>query len=349
MTSTSQIPLRSNISIIVPVYNSQETLKATLDSLVDQSLKNIEIICINDGSADKSGKILNKYHKEYPQIKVVTTENQGPFSARSKGIELACGEYIGFCDADDTVDLRMYEKLYKTAHDSGSEMALCAFYRKDETNILSVEMNRNAGEFDVNYDSGWLISLNTAVWNKIIRADIAKNHLELALNPRISEDALFLLSIYPNIKKISFLSEPLYNYYINNSNAMTSVSLTDIEVIIESWKEGRSYLLQKSKESFLEVFDLAAFIHLGISIPLVLIKSNSKEFKSCTRLLNKALDSYFPKYKNNRFFSLSYILKNRSFMLLPFFAYISKKWRILMPLLKIYNQITLKLGKDLKW
>lgn len=349
MTSASQIPLQSNISIIVPVHNSQETLKATLDSLVEQSLKNIEIICVNDGSTDKSGAILNEYHKRYPQVKVINTENQGPFSARSKGVELAHGEYIGFCDADDTVDPRMYEKLYKTAHDSGSEMALCAFYRKDETNILSVEMNRNSGEFDVNYDSGWLISLNTAVWNKIIRADIAKSHLELALNPRISEDALFLLSIYPNIKRISFLSEPLYNYYVNNSNAMTSVSLTDIEVIIKSWEEGRSYLLRKSKDSFLEVFDLAAFVHLGISIPLVLIKSNSKEFKSCTRLLNKALDSYFPKYKKNRFFSLSYILKNKSFMLLPFFAYLSKRGHMLIPLLKIYNQITLKLGKDLKW
>lgn len=349
MTSTSQIPLQSDISIIVPVYNSQETLKATLDSLVKQSLKNIEIICVNDGSTDNSEEILNNYHKRYPQVKVVNTENQGPFSARSKGIELARGEYIGFCDADDTVDPRMFEKLYKTAHNSDSGMALCAFYRKDKANILSVEMNRNVGKFDVSYDSGWLASLNTAVWNKIIRTDIAKNHLELALNPRISEDALFLLSIYPNIKKISFLSEPLYNYYVNNSNAMTSVSLTDIEVIIESWKEGRSYLLQKSKESFLDVFDLAAFIHLGISIPLVLIKSNSKEFKSCIRLLNKALESYFPKYKKNRFFSLSYILKNKSFMLLPFFAYLSKRGHILMPLLKIYNQITLKLGRDLKW
>lgn len=349
MISTSQIPLRSSVSIIVPIYNSQETLKATLDSLVEQSLKNIEIICVNDGSTDNSGKILNEYYKRCPQIKIVNTENQGPFSARSKGIELAHGEYIGFCDADDTVDPRMYEKLYKVAHDSDSEMALCAFHRKSETNVLSTEMNRNIGEFNIDCNSGWLISLNTAVWNKIIRADIAKSHLELTLNPRISEDALFLLSIYPNMKKISFLSEPLYNYHINNSNAMTSVSLSDIEVIIESWKEGRSYLIRESKESFLEIFDLAAFVHLGISIPLVLIKSNSKEFKSCSRLLNKALDSCFPKYKKSRFFSLNYILKNRSFMLLPFFAYLSKKEHLLMPLLKIYNQITLKLGKDLKW
>lgn len=349
MAPTSQTCFQYSVSIIVPVYNSQNTISTTLDSLVNQSLKNIEIICINDGSSDNSKSILSDYAKKFPQIKIINTENQGSFLARSKGIEVARGEYVGFCDADDTAELQMYEKLYNNAKKTKAEIVISAYYRKNKSNILSVEMNRNKGEFEVTHCSGWLISLNTSVWNKLIRTDIAQKHLNLTSKPRISEDALFLLSVYPNVKKVSFLPEPLYNYCANNSKAMSSLSSEEIETIIKSWKEGKSYLFHESKEDFLEIYDLAAFVHLGISIPLVLIQSGNQELQKCTVLLNKALDSCFPAYKTNRFMSLKYVLKHKSFMLLPFFAYIAKKSHILIPLLKIYNLITLKLGKNLKW
>ena len=93
------------VSIIVPVYNAEKYLERCLDSLVNQTLKDIEIICINDGSTDKSLKILNKYAGEYNNILIIEQENKGQSAARNVGIDTAGGEFIAFIDADDWVDL----------------------------------------------------------------------------------------------------------------------------------------------------------------------------------------------------------------------------------------------------
>lgn len=349
MNSTTKTFSQYSVSVIVPIHNCQNTLKSTLDSLTSQTLKKIEIICIDDGSTDHSYDILLDYSKKYSNIKIFKTKNNGSFITRSKGISLAQGEYIGFCDADDIAEAPMYEKLYNAARNSNAELAVCAYYRKKNSDILSVEMTRPQEPYNIDHDSGWLVSINTSVWNKLIRSDIAKKHFSLKSNPRISEDALFLLSIYPNIKKICFISKPLYCYCISNSNAMKYISTEDIATIIDNWKYERTKFIQKSQENFLDIYDLAAFIHLGISIPLVMIKSNNKEFKTCISLLNYVLDSAFPRYKKSRFLSLKYVLKNREFMLLPFCAYLAKKFHLLIPLLKLYNYLTKKLNIDIKW
>ena len=101
------------VSVIVPVYNCEKYLKKCLDSLVNQTLKDIEIICVNDGSTDNSGRILEEYTDS--RIKIITKENGGLSSARNAGIAVAKGEYLGFVDSDDWVDLDFYEKLYNTA------------------------------------------------------------------------------------------------------------------------------------------------------------------------------------------------------------------------------------------
>ncbi len=349
MTSSFIKSSRYSVSIIVPIYNSQDTLKATLSSLVSQTLNDIEILCIDDGSTDNSFDIASSFSKENPKVKVYKTANNGSFLARSKGISIAQGEYIGFCDADDTAEPQMFEKLYKAAKDSNAEIASCAYYRKDGTTTSKTEMNHFQGVHCVDHRSGWLVSVNTSVWNKLIRSDIAKNHFIFNLKPRISEDALFLLSIYPNINKIVFLPEPLYNYNINNSTAMKSINSNDIKTIIESWKQERDELFRESLKSFIDIYDLAAFIHLGISLPLVLIETKSPNCKNCLKLLNAALDNYFSKYKNNRFLSFKYIFKNRNMMLLTFCAYAAKRCHILLPLLKVYYLLSSKLRFDFKW
>ena len=104
------------VSIIVPVYNVEKYIKKCLDSLVNQTLKDIEIIVVNDGSPDNSQKIIDKYVKEYPtKVKSYITENGGQGSARNFGIYKATGEYILYVDSDDYIELNMAELLYKEA------------------------------------------------------------------------------------------------------------------------------------------------------------------------------------------------------------------------------------------
>ena len=117
------------VSVIVPVYNVEKYLRECLDSLVNQTLKNIEIICINDGSIDNSLSILEEYAKNDLRVKIIDQVNSGVSVARNNGIKLATGEFIGFCDSDDWVDLDYFEKLYTAATKYNCEIAMCGIVR----------------------------------------------------------------------------------------------------------------------------------------------------------------------------------------------------------------------------
>ena len=117
------------VSVIVPVYNTEEYLEKCLNSLINQTLKEIEIICVNDGSTDNSGKILKQYAKRYPQVKVIEQQNLKQGAARNNGVKTATGEYIGYVDSDDWVDLDYFEKLYNTAKKYDSDIALATNIR----------------------------------------------------------------------------------------------------------------------------------------------------------------------------------------------------------------------------
>lgn len=348
MMLNSKVLSPYKISVVVPVYNAQKTIALTLESLLKQTLSEIEIIVINDGSTDNSLAIASRFEKSHPkQIKVITTTNQGAYQARSAGINHAQGEYVGFCDADDTAEPEMFETLYNKIIDCNADMAVCSYYRQENEKILSTEMKYDFPEAKpVDKNAGWLVSVNTATWNKLIRTNLAKQHATLNVSPRIGEDALFLLSIYPHIRSIAFTNKPLYHYYVNNSSAMKAISKEEIHHVIQSWKQARK---QINSNDFLYIFDLAAFIHLGVSLPLVLFKSGYERAKDTYSTLLEVLDSAFSKYKRSPFLKINYVLTHRKFMVLPFFASIFTKLKLLAPLLQLYNLLTSFFGKDFKW
>lgn len=336
------------ISVVVPVYNAQKTIALTLESLLKQTLSEIEIIVVNDGSTDDSLAIVSRFEESYPQqIKIITTANQGSYQARSTGIDYAQGEYVGFCDADDIAEPEMFETLYNKIIDCNADMIVCSYYRQENEKILSTEMKYSfPNAIPVDKNAGWLASVNTATWNKLIRTSLAKKHAVLDFNPRIGEDALFLLSIYPQIRSIGFIDKPLYHYCVNNSSAMKSISSKEIDYVIESWQQARK---QIDSNDFLYIFDLAAFIHLGISLPLVLFKSHNENARVIYSTLLEVLDSSFPRYKRSPFLKIKYVLSHHKFMTLPFLASVFTKLKLLAPLLRLYNSFTSFFGKDLKW
>ena len=125
------------VSVIVPVFNVGDYLSTSLDSILNQSLEDIEIICINDGSTDDSLKILENYAKKDNRIKIISKENEGQGTARNVGLDNACGEFISFVDADDFIKKDMLEKLYNKSVNGNLDLVMCKVSSFDnETHVI---------------------------------------------------------------------------------------------------------------------------------------------------------------------------------------------------------------------
>ena len=124
------------ISIIVPVYNTSPYLEKCLDSLVNQTYKNIEIICVNDGSTDNSAEILHRYSEIYSNVIAIDQENQGVSAARNNALDKADGDYLMFVDSDDWVDQRICEKLLTAIRVNNAECAMCSYVKEYENKSI---------------------------------------------------------------------------------------------------------------------------------------------------------------------------------------------------------------------
>lgn len=287
-----------NVSVIIPIYNGAEHLKKCLESVINQTLKEIEIICIDDGSTDDSAIVLDQYEKKYPgKLRVFHTENQGVWRARELGLEKALGVYVGFVDCDDYIVTDMYERMYTLAMKNQAEMAVTAYQRiveSDNKRKITVEMNAWGNTtWEVNNDLYKFPFLNTALWNKIILREIAIKHVKFVAPPRVAEDALFLLSIYPYVHRVTFSTIPLYYYYVRNDTAMSYVNLEETTNILKSFAETKKYISDVTDdERWNSVMEIAAYIHLGISLLLRCRVSESWEYIKKVRIF---LKEEFPK------------------------------------------------------
>lgn len=337
------------VSVIVPTYNSGSTLNLALDSLVSQTLKPIEIICVNDGSTDNTLNVLEQYKEKYPHIiKVISCTNSGAFKARSIGIEAAQGQYVAFCDSDDLTSPHMLERLYSVSERNEADIAVCSFCRTKNGIVSTKEMNWGDTSKEVNSSSGWIASVNTSCWNKLIKTDLARKHIKLHSRPKITEDALFLLSIYPYANSIAFTSEPLYYYREDGNTAMSSITDAEIETITDSWKELRADV-ERNAGGFLDIIDSAAFIHLGISLPLIVAKTRPKDLRSTIKHIKEVLEKSFPKYRNGRFLSIGKALEEPGYYLFPYTALLAYKTRTFSFALTAYNRLAKFFKLEAKW
>lgn len=209
------------ISIIMPIYNSQDFMRMTLDSVISQTLKNIEIICVNDGSTDNSLQILEEYAKKDPRIKIITKENGGQASARNMGIEIAKGNFIGFIDSDDTIPENYYQILYENALNTDADIVHCRYTQITEdgkeqpyahNNIILLQDYRNSyfNKIHMTYSSG-------VVWNKIYKRELFKG-VRFIDETSPWEDNPFILEITRKANKIAVAPEAFY-YYLQRSNS----------------------------------------------------------------------------------------------------------------------------------
>ena len=300
---------KCKLSIIVPVYGVEKYIDKCLNSLVKQSLKEIEIIVVNDGTKDNSQKIIDKYVKKYPdKIKSYIKENGGQGSARNYGLKKASGEYIGYVDSDDFVEKDMYKKLYNKAKENNYDIVVCGNY-----NVSEDYQNKNIDAFINNYNTDLenIFFGKMAVWNKIYKRDILiKNKLEFKEKVWY-EDLAFTLKAIMNSNTFAFIDEPLYDYLIREGSTMNNSNVQRNLEILDAFNDILSYIQHNKKEEYFSKIEFLAIDHIYISAIVRVLKAEADD-KVKRETINKLLDymnKKFPNYKNNKY--INTLSKNR--------------------------------------
>ena len=340
------------LSIIVPCYKVEAYLPKCLDSLINQTLKEIEIICINDGSPDNCLKILKQYHKKYPnKIVIIDKQNEGLFKAREDGIKIAKGEYIGCVDSDDYVSLEYASKLYNAAKKENADICVCGFDRIDlETNKLySREMTKfKYKSIIVEENQGALLPINSAVWNKIYKSSLLKELIKLKKPPIVIEDVMFQLLVDKNAHKIIFINDSLIYYMVRKDSIINTLNQDLIPSIYDTIKEIRDIYV-KEKPEYLEYVDANAFLHLGISLMYRVSADKNINFKQVLKENTAFLDENFPKWRNNKYIKLSYIITHKGLNFKLWVVRQFYRFHIFNLFLTIYKFMINKLKIDIKW
>ena len=247
----------AKVSIILPVFNVEDYIVKCLDSLINQSLQDIEIICINDGSTDNSLEIMKAYEQKDKRILVIDQENKGQGAARNKGLEVAQGEYIGFVDPDDWVDTDMYEQMYNQAKALNSEIVICDYIRYIEKNgrnwqqqyfrratsvksseIFDVPSRKNLDKDIINPS---LLISPCYCWNKIYKREFLQKNNMLFPNDRCYEDVMFILKSHILADNISYINKGYYYYRVNETSTLRTIENRYL-CLLKVFEDVRNYL-----------------------------------------------------------------------------------------------------------
>ena len=208
------------ISIIVPVYNIEKYLQKCIKSIINQTYKNIEIILVDDGSKDNSGKICDEFKQIDNRIKVIHKENGGLSDARNAGLKIAKGEYIGFVDSDDYIAQDMFETLYKLAKENNADISIVSFYEIYNGKVIGVRDFKSLEEMDkIEAMKELLIDtkIQSYAWNKLFKKELFEN-IEFPTNKNFEDIATTLL-LFEKANKVMLLEDPKY-YYVRRDNSI---------------------------------------------------------------------------------------------------------------------------------
>ena len=216
------------ISVIVPIYNVEKYLQKCVDSILNQTYENLEIILVDDGSTDNCPKICDCYQKKDKRIRVIHKENGGLSDARNCGLDIAKGEYIGFVDSDDFIDSNMYSLLINIMKKQCTDLAVCNYLKVDKNYKIISNKNNDLPIKDerINKRTFFLRIVNEkewyyiVAWNKLYRKDIFDN-LRFPIG-KIHEDEFLIHHIINKCKFISCINQPLYYYVERNGSIMNT-------------------------------------------------------------------------------------------------------------------------------
>ena len=234
------------ISVIVPVYNVEQYLERCVDSIINQTYTNLEIILVNDGSTDNSGKLCDELAKKDERIRVIHKENGGLSDARNRGIDESESDLVGFIDSDDYIDSDMYEVLLKNLNDTDADLSMCALY----------DVYNNTPEAQVTNKGTWKLSseqaikmvmeakiLSVTAVNKLYRKSLFTD-LKFEVG-KIAEDAFIMIKLLDKCEKIVATNEKKY-YYVHRENSITTQKFsTKFLNVIEAYEQNSNIILEK--------------------------------------------------------------------------------------------------------
>ena len=295
----------TKVSVIVPVYNVEKYLEKCLDSLVNQTLKDIEIIVVNDGTKDNSQEIIDKYTKKYPKkVKGFIKENGGQSSARNYGLEYAKGEYIGFVDSDDYVELDMFEKLYNKAKEDDFDISICNlnFVYEDTDDKKEFSINMNSDLTDKESLRKHMINIYPVVWNKIYKKSLFETS-KLKFKEKVwFEDVEFLYKLVPYVKSVGVIDDYLYNYLQRQGSVTNTFDkrlynyVENLNGIVDFYKEKDFYDYYKKELEYVYVrYLFATFLKRAA-------KYNDEEFYKAVDCAVENVSNTFPKFRKNKYF-----------------------------------------------
>ncbi|MFR7874032.1 MAG: glycosyltransferase [Christensenellales bacterium] len=290
------------VSVVVPIYNVEKYIKKCMDSLVNQTLQEIQIIFVNDGSTDESGNIAKEYASKYPnKIIYLEKENGGLSDARNFGMRYAEGEYIAFLDSDDYVENTMYEEMYNKALQENSDYVECDFLWEYPDKTKKDKRN------SYNNKKEMLTNVRVVAWNKLIKREILeKNNISFPKGLRY-EDIEFTYKLIPYLNKVSYVDKEFVHYVQRNNsianvqNERTAEVFTIFDNIIKYYQEKGFY------EEYKEELEYSySRILLCSSLKRICKIKDSKTRKKLIKETFEKLYQQFPLWKENK------ILNNRS-------------------------------------
>lgn len=237
------------ISIIIPVYKVEKYLEKCIQSVINQTYKNIQIILVDDGSPDNCGKICDEYAKKDHRIEVIHKSNGGLSDARNKGLEIAKGEYIGFVDSDDYIEADMYEVLYNLLKQYNADVSICNFYTVSQGKIAIKNIDSGIKEYtrieilkEILLDN----NIQSYAWNKLYKKELF-DEIKYPVGKKY-EDIGTTFYLLEKCNKVVVTGKPEY-YYINRQdsivNNVTESTITDyIELIMQRY----DYIEENVKE-----------------------------------------------------------------------------------------------------
>lgn len=296
----------TKVSIIVPFYNVESYIGKCLESLVNQTLEEIEIILVNDGSKDKSVETAKEYVKKYPnKIIYLEKQNGGLGDARNYGIPYAKAKYIAFLDSDDYVEPNLYELLYEKAIEEDYDMVECNFIweypNKKKEDIGEVYSGKKE----------MLEKARVVAWNKLIKKDIViRNHIEFPKRYRY-EDVEFFYKLIPFIEKVGFVKQTLIHYVqressiSNSQNERTKEIFYILNNVLNFYKENELYEQYQVQLEYVYTRYL-----LCSSLKRIAKIKDSKIRKKLLKHTWENLNQIFPKWKENQILQKEKTLKN---------------------------------------
>lgn len=237
------------ISIIIPVYKVEKYLEKCIQSVINQTYENLQIILVDDGSPDNCGKICDEYAKKDHRIEVIHKSNGGLSDARNKGLEIAKGEYIGFVDSDDYIESDMYEVLYNLLKQYNADVSICNFYTVSQEKIAIKNADNGIKEYNrIEILKEILLDNNiqSYAWNKLYKKELF-DEIKYPVGKKY-EDIGTTFYLLEKCNKVVVTGKPEY-YYINRQdsivNNVTETTITDyIELIMQRY----DYIEENIKE-----------------------------------------------------------------------------------------------------